>query len=105
MASDTLSDIFIGKNFLQNFFQGLFGDAQADGGKNCGKDEMPVQQLFKCQLEEPAADGERDEITGLEGGQGRLIFGSVLWDGGVPSACFDRDSHRLAYRCRRDGQC
>ncbi|MDD6598649.1 hypothetical protein [Anaerovibrio sp.] len=43
MASDTLSDIFIGKNFLQNFFQGLFGDAQADGGKNCSPDEMPVQ--------------------------------------------------------------
>ena len=90
---------------MQNFFQRLFGDAQADGGKNRGKDEMSVQQLFKCQLEEPAADGEGDEITGLEGGQGRLIFGSVLWDGRVPSACFDRDSHRLAYRCRRDGQC
>ena len=72
---------------MQNFFQGLFGDAQADGGKNCGKDEMPVQQLFKCQLEEPAADGERDEITGLEGGQGRLIFGSVLWDGCFPWLC------------------
>ena len=95
----------MGKKLWQNFFQGLFGDAQADGGKNRGKDEMPVQQLFKCQLEEPAADGEGDEITGLEGGQGRFIFGSVLWDGGVPSACFDRDSHRLAYRCRRDGQC
>ena len=78
MASDTLSDIFIGKNFLQNFFQGLFGDAQADGGKNRGKDEMSVQQLFKCQLEEPAADGEGDEVTWLEGGQGGLIFGSVL---------------------------
>lgn len=39
---------------------------------------MSVQQLFKCQLEEPAADGEGDEITGLEGGQGRFIFGSVL---------------------------
>ena len=95
----------MGKKLWQNFFQRLFGDAQADGGNNRGKDEMPVQQLFKCQLKEPAADGEGDEITGLEGGQGRFIFGSVLWDGGVPSACFDRDSHRLARRYRRGGQC
>lgn len=39
---------------------------------------MPVQQLFSRMLEEPAADGEGDEVTWLEGGQGGLIFGSVL---------------------------
>ncbi len=54
------------------------GNGYADGGKNCSPDEMTVQQLFNCMLEEPAADGEGDEVTGLEGGQGRLIFGSVL---------------------------
>ncbi|MBQ5651591.1 MAG: hypothetical protein IIV09_08415 [Selenomonadaceae bacterium] len=45
---------------MQNFFQWLFGNAYADGGKNRSPDEMPVQQLFSRMLEEPAADGEGD---------------------------------------------
>ena len=68
----------MGKKLWQNFFQWLFGNAYADGGKNRSPDEMPVQQLFSRMLEEPAADGEGDEVTWLEGWQGGLIFGSVL---------------------------
>ena len=63
---------------MQNFFQWLFGNVYADGGKNGSHNEMPVQQLFSCLLDEPAADGESDDIPWLEGWQGGLIFGSVL---------------------------